>query len=102
MRKHAAAIVCVTVGVLTLVGSPTARADDESFLRDVEPLGVTLSSPNVVSTARSACSMLRYNNRIPSEIQERIQRYLRVEADKAHEFFVLAIREYCPEYTPPA
>ncbi len=97
MRHYATAIGCVAISALTLLGSPMARADDASFVRDVESLGVTLSPPNLISTGQSACYFLR-RNRDLGQIEERIVRYLRVEPDRAHQFFVLAINEYCPEY----
>jgi hypothetical protein len=85
---------------LTLVslGSPVAQADDASFVRAVKSLGFVQTSPNLVSIAKSACYMLSLNNRIRSEIEDRIQRYTRVTPEQAHQFFVSAVNEYCPQY----
>jgi hypothetical protein len=100
MQVRSAAIGCIVMGVvLALLGSPVARADDASFVRNAKSLGFVHSSPNLVSIAKSGCNVLSYNNRIPGEIEERIQRYARVSPDQAHQFFVSAVNEYCPQYS---
>lgn len=99
MRTCASAFGCITVGLtLTFLGAPTAQADNESFVRSAQALGFPFAAPSLIATARSACNMLWYNNRPVNEIEARILRYTRVEPQQAHQFFVLAVNEYCPQY----
>ena len=84
---------------LAVLGSPVAQADDDSFVRTAKGLGFVQTPPNLLLTAKSACYMLSYNNRIPSEIEARIQRYTMVSPEQAHQFFDAAIHEYCPQYS---
>ncbi|OBJ42497.1 hypothetical protein A5630_20890 [Mycolicibacterium mucogenicum] len=81
------------------IASPAAQADDASFVRSVKALGFVQMTANLVSTAKSACNMLSYNNRNPAEIEARIQRYTLAKPPAAHQFFVLAVDEYCPQHT---
>jgi hypothetical protein len=81
-----------------LVECPTAQADDASFVGDVQALGFVQASDNLISTAQSACYFL-FLNRTPDEIEPRIARYTRITPTSlAHQFFVLAVNEYCPQY----
>jgi hypothetical protein len=98
MRMYALTIGSVITGLtLTLLGSPVAQADDASFVRDTQALGFIQASQNLISTGRSACYFLSIN-RDPGEITERIKRYLNVDPDLAHQFFVLSVNEYCPQF----
>jgi hypothetical protein len=91
-------MACAIAGVvLTLVGSPVAQADNASFVRDTQALGFQQASDNLISTARSACYFLSLN-RDPGQITDRIERYLNVDSDLAHQFLVLSINEYCQQY----
>jgi Protein of unknown function (DUF732) len=90
---------CIAVGMtLAFLGAPTAQADNESFVRSAQDLGLPFAAPSLIATARSACNMLWYNNRPVNEIEGRILRYTRAEPEQAHQFFVLAVNEYCPQY----
>lgn len=98
MRRYALAMACAIAGmVLTLVGSPVAQADNASFVRDTQALGFQQASDNLISTARSACYFLSLN-RDPGQITDRIRRYMNVDQGMAHQFFVLSVNEYCPQY----
>jgi hypothetical protein len=91
-------IGCVVMGVtLTLLGSPVAQADDAGFVRDAKALGFVQAPDNLISTAQSACYFLS-RNRDPGQVEERILRYTRVEPGQAHQFFALAVNEYCPQF----
>ena len=99
MRMCARTIGCLVTGVtLTLLGSPVGQADDDDFVRDAHSLGFPQASDNLISTAESACYFLS-RNRDPGEVEQRILRYTRVEPGQAHQFFVLAVNEYCPQYS---
>jgi hypothetical protein len=80
-----------------VLGSPVAQADDDSFVRDAKSLGFPQSSDSLISTAQSACYFLGLN-RDPGQVEQRILRYTRVEPGQAHQFFVLAVNEYCPQF----
>lgn len=98
MRTYATTFGCIAIGLtLALSGSPTAKADDDSFVRAAEALGFMFAPPSLISTAKSACYFLS-RNRDPGEVLERIIRYTRVEPDQGRQFFALAINEYCPQY----
>jgi hypothetical protein len=98
MRRYALVMACTIAGVvLTLVGSPVAQADNASFVRDTQALGFQQTSDNLISTARSACYFLSLN-RDPGQITDRIERYLNVDSDLAHQFLILSINEYCQQY----
>jgi hypothetical protein len=98
MRMYAVVVACAMTGVtLTLLGSPVARADDASFVRDSQALGIQQASDNLISTGLSACYFLSIN-RDPGEVTERIKRYLNVDPDVAHQFFVMSVNEYCPQF----
>jgi hypothetical protein len=98
MRMYALTMGSVITGLtLTLLGSPVAQADDASFVRDTQALGFIQASQNLISTGRSACYYL-WLNRDPGQITDRIKRYLNVDPDLAHRFFVLSVNEYCPQY----
>jgi hypothetical protein len=99
MRMYALKMGCAMTAVtLTLLGSPVAQADDASFVHDTQALGFIQASQNLISTARSACYFLGFYKRDPDEITDRIKRYLNVDPDMAHRFFVLSVDEYCPQY----
>ncbi|MDO3402718.1 DUF732 domain-containing protein [Mycolicibacterium neoaurum] len=90
---------CVTAGVtVALLGAPAASADDASFAREMKSIGFVQSTPNLVSTAKSACYSL-WLNRPLYQVEERILRYTRVEPPLARQFFVTAVREFCPQYS---
>ena len=99
MRIRGLTTGCVVTGMtLGLLASPVARADDASFVRDAQSLGFTQASDNLISTAQSACYFL-VRNRNPQEVEQHILRYTRVsQPSQAHQFFVLAVNEYCPQY----
>ncbi len=98
MRVSRWTVSCVAlVATIALVGTPTAQADDDGFVRDVESIGFVHGPENLISTAQSACYFLG-RNRTPFEVERRIVRYLRVEPAQAHQFLVLAVAEYCPQY----
>jgi hypothetical protein len=98
MRIRALVMVCATTGVtLMMLGSPVAQADNASFVSDTQALGFQQASDNLISTARSACYFLSLN-RDPGQITDRIGRYMNVDSDLAHRFFVLSVNEYCPQY----
>lgn len=80
-----------------LLGSPVAQADDAGFVRDVEAIGFVHGPENLISTADSACYFLS-RNRTPFEVEERVQRYLRVDAGQARQFLILAVGRYCTQY----
>lgn len=82
---------------LTLLVSPTAHADDASFVRDTQALGFLQSPVNLISTGRSACYFLD-RRRDPDQIVNRIERYTRVDSALAQQFLALAVNEYCPQY----
>lgn len=99
MRMKAKTTGCITVvATLALLGSPISHADDASFVRTVESLGFEHEATNFVSTAQSACYFLQ-RGRDPRQVEERIRRYELVEPPLAHQFLVLAVNEYCPQYT---
>jgi hypothetical protein len=99
MRTYSSAFGCIAVGLTVgFLGAPTAQADNESFVKSAKALGLPFAAPSLIATARSACNMLWYNNRPTFEIEERIVRYTRAEPAQAHQFFVLAVNEYCPQY----
>jgi len=99
MRTYASTLGCVAIGfTLALQGAPTAQADEDSFVRSAQAIGFPFAPTNLKSIAQSACNMLSYNNRPPEEIEARILRYTRVEPGQAHQFFVLAVNEFCPQY----
>ncbi|GLP82994.1 DUF732 domain-containing protein [Mycobacterium antarcticum] len=99
MRTGALLAGCVVIGVTVgLLGSPVARADDASFVRDAKALGFVQASDNLISTAQSACYFISLN-RDPGQVEQRILRYTRVDSpSQAHQFFVLAVNEYCPQH----
>ncbi|WP_363115111.1 DUF732 domain-containing protein [Mycobacterium sp.] len=90
---------CVAIGVtLGLLGAPAAQADNADFVRDAQAMGFVQRYDNLVSQAESACYFL-WLHRNPQEIEERIVRYTRIDPpSKAHPFFVLAVKTYCPQY----
>lgn len=99
MRTHAKTLGCIALGLaLAFQIVPMAQADEESFVRSAREIGLPFAPTNLKSIAQSACNMLSYNNRIPSEIEARIQRYTRVDPLQARQFFVLSVTEYCPQY----
>ena len=99
MPKTATAIGGFALGLaLAFAVPPAAQADDTSFVRSAKSIGFIQTPPNLILLARNTCNMLWYNNRPINEVEERIQRYMRVSADQAHQFFVLTINEYCPQY----
>lgn len=95
--------IVVSVGTalagLLLISAPppVAQADNDSFASQAKSLGFVQSSPNLVSTARSACYFL-WLNRDPGQVSERISRYLSVDPDMANRFFAMSVREYCPQF----
>ncbi len=99
MRKRVIATSCVTIGATVgLLYSPIAQADDADFVRDVQAMGFPQAYDNLVSQAESACYFL-VRNRDPDEIEARIARYTRINPpSKAHQFFVLAVNTYCPQF----
>jgi hypothetical protein len=99
MRMRSLTVGGAAIGVtLGLLGSPVAQADDASFVRSAQALGFVQQSDNLISTAQSACYFL-LRNRDPQEVEQRILRYTRVpQPSQAHQFFVLAVNEYCPQY----
>jgi hypothetical protein len=99
MRLYALMTGCVVMGMtLGLLDSPVAQADNASFVRDAQALGFVQASDNLISTAQSACYFL-LRKRDPREVEQRILRYTRVEQpSQAHQFFVLSVNEYCPQY----
>jgi hypothetical protein len=98
MRRYALVMACAIAGVvLTMVGSPVAQADNASFVHDAQALNFQQAADNLISTGRSACYFLSLN-RDPGQITDRIMRYLNVDQDLAHRFFVLSVNEYCPQY----
>jgi len=100
MRTYAVAIGCIVIGfVSAFQGVPAAHADEDSFVRAVQAIGFPFAPTNLLSIAQSACNMLSYNNRPTDEIEARILRYTRVEPEQAHQFFVLAVNEFCPQYS---
>lgn len=99
MRTYVTILGCLAIGfTLAFQGAPTAQADEDSFVKSVQAIGFPFAPTNLKSIAQSACNMLSYNNRPPDEIEARILRYTRVEPGQAHEFFVLAVNEFCPQY----
>jgi len=99
MRMYALKMGCAMTAVtLALLGSPVAQADDDSFVHDTQAIGFIQASQNLISTARSACYFLGFYRRDPEQITDRIMRYLNVDADMAHRFFVLSVNEYCPQF----
>lgn len=99
MRMRALATAFVAIGVtLALLRPPTAQADDADFVRAAKDLGFVQRSDNLISTAQSACYFL-LRNRDPQEVEARIARYTRIDPpSQAHQFFVLAVNTYCPQY----
>jgi hypothetical protein len=99
MRLYALVMASAMTGVtLTLLGSPVAQADNASFVRDIQARGFQQASDNLISTGKSACYFL-WLNRDPGQIAERIGRYLNVDPDRGRQFLVLAVNEYCPQYS---
>jgi hypothetical protein len=110
----------VALAALALLGQPVAQADDASFVAGVRALGLNEADDVLIRTGLSACRFLQPNlRRLPSDVQAHIERHLNLspgtlltpgrapfpEDGKAHEFFVLAVNEYCPELAyrlPPA
>jgi hypothetical protein len=102
MRLYALVMACAMTGVtLTPLGSPVAQADNASFVRDIQARGFQQASDNLISTGESACYFLSLN-RDPGQVTDRIKRYLNVDPDMARQFFVLAVNEYCPQYSGQA
>jgi hypothetical protein len=98
MRTYATAVGCTLMGIaLALLGSPTAQADDTSFVLAARSLHFQQNSQNLISTGRSVCYFISLN-RDPGEIRDRVARYTRVDPDQARQFFALAINEYCPQF----
>lgn len=101
MRPRALITACLTIGVgmaLGLPGSPVARADDADFFRDTQALGFAQAYDNLISQAESACYFF-VRNRSADEIEARIARYTRIDPpSKAHQFLVLAVNNYCPQF----
>lgn len=97
MHKIAATIGAALTGAPLILFSPSAQADNASFVSDVKALGFQQASDNLISTARSACYFLS-RNRDPGQVTERISRYLAVDADMARTFFAMSVNEYCPQY----
>ena len=99
MRSSVVTSGCVSLCVMVaLSGAPSARADNASFVREAKALGFVQAADNLISTARSACYFLS-RNRSPGEVEERILRYTMIDPPNlAHQFFVMAVNEYCPQY----
>lgn len=98
MRIPTAALGFIVLTLLLALSTPPpAHADDASFARTAKSMGFVQSTPNLVSTAQSACYYL-WLNRPPFQVEQRILRYTRVQPEQAHNFFVLAVNEYCPQY----
>jgi len=91
-------IGCVVVALaLTAVGSPSARADEDSLVRSARDLGFGVSAVNVLSIGQSACYFLS-RNRDPGQVADHIKRYGNVDWDSARRFLDLSVQEYCPQY----
>lgn len=85
------------VGLCQMLTPPTAHADNANFVSEAKGLGFVQSSPNLISTARSACYFL-YLNRDPGQVRDRVSRYLMVDVDLADKFLAMSVLEYCPQY----
>jgi hypothetical protein len=108
MRKSAWRIGCTVMGlVLALPGAPVARADDATFVAAAHALGFRQWDDLIVRLGRSTCYSLdapagvwpNLTRRGPDDATKHIMRYGQVEWDPAHQFLVLAVNEYCPQYT---
>jgi hypothetical protein len=109
MRQLATTIGCAIVSVaLVPLGTPTAHADDASFVRDAKALGFAFDTDNLISMGRSACYFLYEGERLradplrdnpPDRVADRIARYGSVGPDQAHQFLILSVKEYCPQYS---
>jgi hypothetical protein len=82
----------------TLVISPTANADNDSFVNAARALGLTFQPVNLISMARSACYQISLN-RDRDEVEARLGKYASLDAAGAHQFFVLSLAEYCPQFS---
>jgi hypothetical protein len=99
MRESALALGCAAMGAtLMLLGAPAAQADDDSFVRDAKALGFAQAGVSLISTAKSSCYFLGPRHRNPIEVENRIARYHVVDQGPAHQFLILAVNEYCPQY----
>jgi len=99
LRSQVGAVGCAAMGVtLALLGAPAAHADDDGFVRAAKALGFVQAGVNLISTAHSSCYFLGQRHRDARQVEQRIARYHVVDPGPAHEFLILAVREYCPQY----
>ena len=100
MRNHVVGICCTLMGMtLALMEAPAARADNEHFVAEANALGFTQWDDVLIRMGLSACRFLQPQlRRTPEDVVERIARYANVEADRAHQFLVLSVNEYCPQH----
>jgi hypothetical protein len=100
MRILLVRIGCAILAMLVAVqGSPAAQADDASFVSETRALGFQQWDDVLIRMGRSACRFLQPNlRRHASDVELHIMRYASVEPGQAHQFLIMAVSEYCPQY----
>lgn len=96
MRKFtwSMAVMAVAVG-----GAPLAHADSATFVAEARALGFQQWDDVVIRMGMSACRFLQPQlRRTPADAAQHIMRYASVGPDQAHQFLVMSVNEYCPQY----
>jgi len=84
---------------LALLGAPVAQADNASFVAETRALGFQQWDDVLIRMGLSSCRFLQpHLRRDAVDVEEHIMRYAGVEPDQAHQFLVLSVNEYCPQY----
>jgi hypothetical protein len=108
MRKNMWVGSAMTGMTVALLGAPVAHADDASFLAAVTSVGFQQRPVNLIEAARSVCYAFWVGDRLradptrdnpPDLVENRIARNLLVSPYQAHQFLILSVKEYCPQYS---
>lgn len=100
MRKFAMKIGCSTIGaMLALLGAPLTQADNATFVTQARALGFPQSDDVLIRMGMSTCRFLQPQlRRTPADVAQHIMRYANVNPGQTHQFLVMSVNEYCPQY----
>lgn len=109
MRKYVWLGCTVTGMTVALLGAPVAQADDAGLLAWARAQGLQHEPVDLIRNARGVCYAFWVGGRLrasdprrdnnPDDVVNRIARNLILSPDKARQFVVLSVNEYCPEYS---
>jgi hypothetical protein len=108
MRKYFNRICWAVMGLtLAVPGAQVANADNETFVAAAHALGFPQWDDVLIRLARHSCYSLDVpagvwpdlTRRGPDDVTRYVMKYGAVEWDPARQFVVLAVNEYCPQYS---